>query len=541
MILFFILASGCVDTSKSNSGVNTKEFNLRTYVEYQPITPREGDTIIVKYYVENVGNKEIMLTSPINLTNMLSLSGCGNVKRAYTIPQNLIGLPYYVLNPGGSMVFVWEVQLYEEIMQESCDGNIRFGYDDKAEILKYVHVVNGDEYIYGKYKPSQNIEETFSDGNIRIRMYVTPQEPIVLYPEKQEKSKPKLIIEIENVGDGDVTIKSKRVKLNHDETINLLSCKKKILSNKKEEILKSGEKKIISCEMGFTKIPKIEEKYRVSLEIEYHVEFQKNFKINVKKSSTSLPTGKILSGGKYYLSRGCSSIRISGITEVFLFSSNDFVRKICPILAYYFSQQMISSTINYADNVYGYREGIYWGRIYGNRYSRVFAKAYCSNKNSDEVNELSCLKDVESQGKVTSECLDKLYSLVDENKVLNRIVLPRKNYVIKRIKKYTESGLRRNKAYVRSALREIYDKEISDKAEEFNVIKIGSFRIRANIDSLLRDAFVDQISKIFIDSMDNYKDEIFEKYSKGFMRGFEDGFKEGLKENLVDEIKYHCE
>ena len=528
-VVLFLLIAGCISPQNNSLNdqttlkENTKEFNLNSYVIIQPLHPYPGGDAVIKYYVENKGTKDIWITMD-HLEDRISFT-CPIKRIEYNIiPTDISTLSQHLIKPGDNIVFVWKVHFDDNIISNECKGAISLDYTDTATLTKYIHVINSDEFYYGSYSPSNEETNIYENGNIKIASFITPQEPIILSPDK--KNSPSTInFEIENIGDGDIRIE--KVRFGKDENINM-KC-----NNLKNPILKQGEKKIIKCSLIFKSIPKIEEKYRVMINITYSVRYRKDFSFTFSKNNRF--TGAFMKS-VILNSKSCGSLRIGILGSIILSTSNNFLQKICPLITMGVTQYEINNIMNFGENVYGYNDGKYVGLSMGRRYSHAFAKAFCNGDIEEGSSISECLYETYSNKSINDECLNTLYNTISTNKVKNIILKPRRDQAYNHLKRRVEYALRTNKKYVRGIIRDVIDKE-SDKLKTYG--RIGNLIVRANFKPAV-DALTSESVKRLIDALEPNKEEIIRRYENGFMRGFEKGFKEGIRKEILSDMELYC-
>ncbi len=545
-VFLFISMSGCVNNtqqSSSISDINTKEFNLKGEVNILPKQPLKGGKISVTYNLVNEGAKDVSIMISDNLNDMISLT-CERKKiKSYTIPKDISDLPLYVLTPGSSMAFVWEIQLDENVNDKICKGSISFDYEDETTIIKYISFVNEDELVNANYNPSETNVEIINDGNILVKVYTSPSDPVVVSSSNQNDPV-LLFIEISNVGDGKVYLDNVRIRSDESLEIDERCVRDKL----RRDYLKPGEKITISCDVFVRDVPKIEEKYRVEVIIPYRVSFMKLFEFEFYSQPV---TGRAVFRAIDF-STGCTRLRVNSFLRLSVGINDEFVQKICPLITSGLARYYVSALTNYAKDEYGYKDGYYWGyEIYGRSYSRAFAQAVyddelksllpsCFVDYANLIKEKGCVADVNENDSVFSECINNLYDMIDESKVKERLIEPRKDRAFNRMKRYAQRGINDYRTDIRRVMNRMYENEFGEEMRQLRKVDLFGISVKTNVDRALKDAIINNIDDFLLPAIDENKESILQKYEEGFIDGFRDGFTKRLRENILINLERYC-
>lgn len=545
-VFLFISMAGCVNNTQQASSIvdiNTKEFNLKGEINILPKQPLKGGKISITYNLVNEGAKDVSIMISDDLNDMISLT-CERKKiKSYTIPKDISDLPLYVLTPGSSMAFVWEIQLDENVNDNICKGSISFDYEDETTIIKYISFVNEDELVNANYNPSETKVEVVNNGNILVKVYTSPSDPIIVSPSNQNDPV-LLFVEISNVGDGKVYLDNIRIKSDESLEIDDGCVKDKL----RRDYLKPGEKTTISCDVFVKDIPRIEEKYRVEVVIPYRVSFMKLFQFNFYSQPV---TGKAVFRAIDFTMR-CNRLRIDSFLRLSIGINDVFVQKMCPLITSGLARYYLSALTNYAKDEYGYKDGYYWGyEIYGRSYSRAFAQASYDDKlksllpscfidYANMIKDKGCVADINEKDKMFGDCVNELYNMIDESKVKERLIEPRKDKVFSRMKRYAQRGINEYKTDIRRVINRIYENEFGEEMRQLRRVDLFGINIKTNVDGALKYAILNNINDLLLPTIDENKESVLQNYETGFMQGFREGFTKRLKESILADLERYC-
>ncbi len=555
VVLTLIMLSGCLNQkNKIQQTITTKEFNLRvSEVEIYPRYVKENMPFSLKFFLENQGIEDIKIWN-VHITTEATCNINKNKISYYpeSYCMNAGESTECTIPSGSTLIIKAEGRVNEKDADKNCEGRLTYDYKDKAEILKYVIVVNEREIITGNDIQIKGAEIK-SSSQLEIKIDV--DEPIIA--KNEENNEFTVNFFLSNKGDGTITIDLSQISLSRDSAFNLLKCS----YNSPENILKLSpyEEKTISCRFSLNEIPSIREDYRLYIEIPYVVKFTKPFIIYIKrdeKSSETLfydITGKASRGTIYVNVKDLKRIFNEGLTpETFFKETSKMIAK--KIAIRWLKKELDLMNIEfdlgireYAKKYEGEKYGQYDGRVAAKVRAEGLARRIFENNGCDKYKDLNIeewigccyyIHEVDSCREILEEDLEDCINErieIDKPKIEKLVITPgierNRKQIEDAILRGVEHSIREDEFVIKS----LYERAIEDKLREQMQIgeDIGGVRVTANIDDLANEIIEEFIAStaqeyvkahtvpgIINDFKEGYEKKFWEVYEKEFRQEF---------------------